>query len=183
MRTTLLLLTLGVVGCGGSGATISVGNDGFTVHDQGYFVSDTPDYCTAGGAGQMMLDFVDYDFICDPSHQPDKANAPHLEMRIILTMGASPDFATHPNMGLPYDSTAGITPDCTNGPGDIIVAQLLHYPDGNAGTMPDRIEYADSAHLLFTFFDKTKAKPNTGNYDLKFGADEVKHSFSIESCN
>ena len=176
---------LGVMGCGGgSGNTITVGGDTFTVHDEGYFFADGEDYCPAGGAGQMMLDFVDYQFICDPAHPPDKATgSPHLELRIILTMGPSPDFGTHPNMGLPYDSTAGVTPDCMNGPGDAIVAELLHYPDGNANTVPDRVEYADSAHLLFTFFDKTKVKPNTGNYDLKFAAGEVKNSFSIASCN
>jgi len=36
---------------------------------------------------------------------------------------------------------------------------------------------------LFTFYDPTKTKPNQGNYDLKFGANEVKNSFTIASCN
>ena len=184
MRTITLLLTLGVVGCGGSGNTVTVGSDTFTVRDEGYFYSDGHDYCAAGGNGQMMLDFVDYDFICDPTHQPDKApGSPHLELRIILTQGPLPDHGTHPNMGLPYDTTPGVTPDCANGPGDIIVGQLLHYPDGNAGTVPDRIEYADTAHLQFTFYDPTKMKPNTGNYDLKFGGGEVKSNFTIAACN
>ena len=184
MRTTLLAAALLVVGCGGSGSTISVGGDSFTVHDQGYFYSDGRDYCANGGAGQMMLDFVDYNFICDPGHTPDKAPlSPHLELRIILTQGPLPDHLTHPNMGLPYDSTAGVTPSCEMGPGDVVIGQLLHYPDGNAGTVPDRIQYTTSAHLLFTQYDATKMKPNQGNYDLKFGASEVKGSFTIASCN
>ena len=186
MRTTTLFLALfALVGCGGSGSDVKVGSDSFTVRDQGYFYSDGTDYCMGGGAGQMMLDFVDYNFICDPTHSPDKApNSPHLELRIILTQGALPDHLTHPNMGLPYDSTPGLTPDCSmSGGGDVIVAQLLHYPDGNDNTVPDRIQYATSAHLQFTSYDPTKAKANTGNYDLKFGASEVKNSFSIASCN
>ena len=185
MRTTILLLaSLLVVGCGGSGNEVSVGGDTFTIRDEGYFFTDGTDYCKNGGLGQMMLSFVDYNFICDPTHEPDKApNSPHLQLDIILTQGPSPDFATHPNMGLPYDSTAGVVANCETGSGDAIVARIVHYPDGNAGTVPDRIEYATSAHLLFTSFDKTKAKPNTGNYDLKFGASEVKSSFSIAACN
>ena len=185
MRTTILAAAaLLVIGCGGSGTTVTIGGDTFTIHDQGYFYSDAHDYCTFGGAGQMMLDFVDYNYICDPGHPPDKAPlSPHLELRIILTQGALPDHATHPNMMLPYDSTAGVTPNCAAGPGDLIIAQLLHYPDGNDGTVPDRIQYATSAHLQFTFYDPTKAKPNQGNYDLKFGASEVKSSFTIATCN
>jgi hypothetical protein len=184
MRTTILLALLTMSGCGGSGATITVGGDSFTVHDEGYFYSDSHDYCLNGGAGQMMLAFVDYNFICDPTHPPDKApNAPHLELDIILTQGALPDHLTHPNMGLPYDSTAGVMPNCETGSGDVIVARLVHYPDGNAGTVPDRIQYASSAHLQFTSYDETKAKANTGNYDLKFGASEVKNSFTIATCN
>lgn len=186
MRTTILFACLLGVGCGGSGSQVSVGQDSFTIRDEGYFFSDGTDYCMNGGLGQMMLSFVDYNFICDPTHTPDKApNSPHLQLDIILTMGPSPDFGTHPNMGLPYDSTPGVTPDCEapNGSGDLIVARIVHYPDGNQGTVPDRITYATSAHLQFTSFDKTKAKPNTGNYDLKFGASEVKNSFSIASCN
>ena len=184
MRTTLLFACLWAVGCGGSGSTITVGSDSFTVHDEGYFFSDGHDYCPGGGAGQMMLDFVDYNFICDPTHPPDKApNSPHFELRIILTQGPSPDFGVHPNMGLPYDSTPGLTPNCDMGPGDTIIGELVHYPNGNAGTVPDRVEYTTSAHLLFTFYDKTKAKPNQGNYDLKFPAGEVKNSFTIADCN
>lgn len=184
MRTTLLFASLLVVGCGGSGTEISVGQDTFTVRDEGYFFTNGSDYCANGGLGQMMLSFVDYNFICDPTHTPDKApNSPHLQLDIILTQGQSPDFATHPNMGLPYDSTPGVQANCETGSGDAIVARIVHYPNGNDGTVPDRIQYATSAHLLFTSFDKTKAKPNTGNYDIKFGASEIKNSFSIAACN
>jgi len=184
MRTTILLFALSLVGCGGSGSNITVGSDSFTVHDEGYFYTDGTTYCANGGAGQMMLSFVDYNYICDPTHTPDKApNAPHEQLDIILTQGASPDHLTHPNMGLPYDSTAGVTANCETGSGDVIVARLVHYPDGNDNTVPDRIQYATSAHLLFTQYDPTKAKPNQGNYDLKFGASEVKGSFTIAACN
>jgi hypothetical protein len=185
MRKTILLFgSLLVVGCGGSDSTITVNGNTMTIRDSGYFYSDGHDYCALGGAGQMMLDFVDYDFICDPSHTPDKApQSPHTELRIILTQGVLPDHLTHPNMMLPYDSDPSVTPDCTNGPGDVIIGQFLHYPDGNAGTVPDMITYATSAHLQFTQYDPTKAKPNKGTYDLKFGANEVKGSFTIFSCN
>ena len=184
MRTTLLIASLMVVGCGGSGNEVTVGGDTFTIRDEGYFFTNGTDYCANGGLGQMMLSFVDYNYICDPGHPPDKApNSPHLQLDIILTTGTSPDFATHPNMGLPYDSTLTTAPNCETGSGDLIVARIVHYPDGNAGTKPDRITYATSAHLLFTSFDKTKAKPNTGNYDLKFGTSEVKSSFTIAACN
>jgi hypothetical protein len=183
MRTTILLGALLVVGCGGTDA-IKVGGNTMTIHDQGYFYSDGHDYCTSGGAGQMVLDFVDYNFICDPGHTPDKApQSPHTELRIILTQGALPDHLTHPNMMLPYDSTAGVTPNCETGPGDVIIGQFLHFPDGNDGTVPDQIIYATSAHLQFTSYDPTKAKANSGNYDLKFGADEVKGNFTIFTCN
>jgi hypothetical protein len=173
-----------VVGCGGGGSTVTVGSDTFEIKDEGYFFTNGTDFCATGGLGQMKLAFVDYDFICDPTHPPDKApNSPHLELQIILTQGPAPDFGTHPNMGLPYDSTPGVTPNCETGSGDVIVGRLVHYPNGNDGTAPDRIQYASSAHLQFTFFDKTKAKPNQGNYDLKFGVSEVKGSFTIAACN
>jgi len=186
MRTTLLFACLAVVGCGGGGNTVTVGGDSFEIKDEGYYFTNGSDYCANGGLGQMKLAFVDYNFICDPGHIPDKApNSPHLELDIILTQGASPDFATHPNMSLPYDSTPGVTPNCeqAGGSGDLIVARLVHFPDGNDGTVPDRIQYATSAHLQFTSFDKTKTKPNQGNYDLKFGVSEVKGSFTIAACN
>jgi hypothetical protein len=175
---------LGLVGCGGSGGTdITVGGETMTIRDQGYFYSDGHDYCPGGGAGQMMLDFVDYNFICDPNHPPDKApNSPHDELRIILTMGPLPDHLTHPNMGLPYDNDPTVTPNCDMGPGDVIIAEFVHYANGNAGTVP-MIQYATKAHLQFTSYDETKMKPNTGNYDLKFGTSEVKGNFTIFNCN
>jgi hypothetical protein len=184
MRTTLLLACLTAIGCGGSGSTVTVGQDSFDIRDEGYYFTEGSDYCANGGLGQMKLAFVDYNFICDPGHPPDKApNSPHLELDIILTQGTSPDFATHPNMMLPYDSTPGVMANCEQGSGDAIVARIVHYPDGNDGTVPDRIQYATSAHLQFTSYDKTKMKPNQGNYDLKFGVSEVKGSFTIAACN
>jgi hypothetical protein len=184
MRTTIFFLTLSVMGCGGSGTDVTVAGDTFTIRDSGYFFSDGRDYCAEGGAGQMLLKFVDYNFICDPNHPPDlSGTAPHSELRIILTQGPSPDFATHPNMMLPYDNDPSVTPNCDTGPGDVIIGQYLHYPNGDPTTVPDKIVYASTAHLQFTAYDKTKTKPNTGNYDLKFGANQVKGSFSIFNCN
>ena len=122
--------------------------------------------------------------MCDPSHTPDKApNSPHTELRIILTQGVSPDHATHPNMHLPYDNDPTVTPNCDMGPGDVIIGQFLHYPNGNVGTVPDSIQYASSAHLQFTQYDPAKTMPNKGDYDLKFGGSEVKGSFTIFNCN
>jgi hypothetical protein len=184
MRTIILAFAVAVVGCGGSDQTFKVGGQTLTVRDQGYFYSDAHDYCTQGGAGQMMLDFVDYNFICDPGHAPQKdPEAPHVELRIILTQGPLPDHLTHPNMALPYDSDPSVTPNCETGPGDVIVGQFLHYPNGHDGQAPDMVQYATSAHLTFTQYDATKAKPNQGSFDLKFGADEVKSSFTIFTCN
>jgi hypothetical protein len=185
MRTeTILLAALAVAGCGSGGQTIKVGGKEMTIRDQGYFYSDTSDYCTAGGAGQMMLDFVDYNFICDPGHPPQKdPEAPHTELRIILTQGPLPDHLTHPNMGLPYDSDPSVMPNCDTGPGDVILAQFLHFPNGHDGVQPDGIQYATSAHLQFSEYDPTKSKPNKGSFDLKFGGDEVKQSFTIFNCN
>jgi hypothetical protein len=184
MRTTILLAALWVAGCGGSNTTFTVGGQTMTVRDSGYFYSDGHSYCPGGGAGQMMLDFVDYNYLCDPGHPPDKVPlSPHTELRIILTQGPLPDHLTHPNMMLPYDSTAGVQPNCDSGPGDVIVGQFLHFPDGNDGTLPDKVVYATSAHLQFTQYDTTKAKANSGSYDLKFGADEVKGSFTLFTCN
>jgi hypothetical protein len=184
MRATILLSAMLLAGCGGDDKTFSVGNLSLVVRDQGYFYSDAHDYCDMGGAGQMLLDFVDYNFICDPGNPPQKdPAAPHTELRIILTQGALPDHLTHPNMSLPYDSDPSVTPNCMTGPGDVIVAEFRHYPDGMPGTLPDQTIYATSAHLQFTQYDPTKMKPNTGNFDLHFGADQVKGSFTIFNCN
>lgn len=183
MRTTILVaLAIAVAGCGGGDQTFKVGNQSLTVRDSGYFYSDGTAYCDKGGLGQMMLDFVDYNFICDPGNPPQKnPDSPHVELRIILTQGPAPDHLTHPNMTIPYDSTT--TPNCQTGPGDVIIGEFLHYPNGHDGTAPDMIQYASSAHLQFTQYDATKAKPNQGSFDLKFGADEVKSSFTIYNCN
>jgi hypothetical protein len=176
---------LAAIGCGGSDSnTFKVANLSLTVQDQGYFYSDAHDYCDMGGAGQMLLDFVDYNFICDPMHAPQKdPNGPHTELRIILTQGILPDHLTHPNMSLPYDSDPTVQPNCTTGPGDIIVAEFRHYPNGMDGTAPDQTIYATKAHLQFDQYDPTKMKANTGSFDLKFGTDEVKSNFTIFNCN
>jgi hypothetical protein len=86
-------------------------------------------------------------------------------------------------MSIPYDSDPSVMPNCQTGPGDVILAQFLHFPNGHADAQPDSVQYATSAHLSFTQYDPTKMKPNQGNFDLKFGADEVKSSFTIFNCN
>ena len=188
MRKGALILfgVMALGGCGGGGdPTFKIAGNALTVRDQGYFYTDGHDYCEMGGEGQMMLDFVDYNFICDPAHSPQKnPNGAHTELRIILTMGrADQGFPTHPNQMLPFDSDPSVTPDCANGPGDIIIGQFRHYPNGMDGTAPDAISYATQAHLQFTEFDKTKMMPNKGNFELHFGADVVKENFTIYNCN
>jgi hypothetical protein len=173
-------------GCGGDGGqTFKIAGKSLQVRDQGYYVTDGADYCARGGLGQMMLRFVDYNFICDPGHAAQKdPNAAHTELRIILTMGpADQGFPIHPDQRMPFDSDPSLTPDCDNGPGDLIIGEFRHYPNGMDGTAPDAIQYATQAHLQFSEFDKTKMMPNKGNFELHFGGDVVKDDFTIFSCN
>lgn len=182
-RAWIVMGVLAVAGCGGD-ATFKVAGNSLDVRDQGYYYTDGADYCMTGGIGQVMLDFVDYNYICDPMHSPtpDPATTRHNELRIILTMGkASDGFPVHPNQNLPFDSTAGVTPNCDTGTGDLIVAEFVTFP---GAMQAPTVQYATSAHLQFTQFDATKMKPLKGNFDLHFGADEVKDgSFTIYNCN
>jgi hypothetical protein len=180
MRTLGLLMLAGAtVGCGGGSVTYSAAGYNLTVGDQGSFWSSGVDECAAGGTGQILLDFVDFSYLCDPTHPSQRsASASHIEMQIILTIGQPPDYNLHyPTMG-PYEVGHA---DCKNGPTSPAIAQMLHYPPST--TTADRVVQADSGTVNITQFDATKMKPLTGRFDLKFGADEVKDSFTIYNCN
>lgn len=181
MRAIIVVTMALLAGCGGK-PTYKVGAHSLALADEGYFYTDGTDYCGAGGLGQMMLRFVDYNYICDPNRgaTPDPKVSPHSELDIILTVGLQADgYPNHPNMGLPYDSS--VMANCTSN-SDLIVARFSYFPSGSS--MPAAfVQYSSSAHLLFTQFDKTKKTANKGNFDLHFGADEVKDTFSIFTCN
>ena len=111
-RAALVTAALLAVGCGKSTPTYKVGVNSLSVRDNGYYYTDGHfEFCQGGGAGQMMLDFVDFNFICDPLHPSERdAQLPHIEMRIILTIGVAPDFnanMAYPTMK-PYE-TGGLT--------------------------------------------------------------------------
>lgn len=182
MRATIVLAVALLAGCG-SKPVYSVGGHRLVLTDEGYYYTDGTDYCGAGGLGQMMLRFVDYNYICAPGigATPDPKVSPHAELDIILTTGLQADgYPNHPNMNLPYDATG--TVNCMTGPSDLIVARFSYF--GNGTDHPASfVAYDNQAHLQFTQFDKAKKKPNKGNFDLHFGADEVKDSFSIDTCN
>ena len=185
MRATIwmaALLPWVLVGCGGSSPTFKVAGNTLTVNDQGYFITDGRfDYCQGGGQGQLTLDFVDYNFICDPKNLPQKApESPHTELRVVLVTGPSPDYLTHyPTQKGPFNVA---TADCTN-TGAPAIAQFLHYPNGHDGVKPDSTMAASSGTVTITQFDPTKVKPLVGSFDLHFGGDELKTSFTIFACN
>lgn len=169
-------------GCGGGAKTYHVGTYDLPVADEGYFVTTGTDYCsTAGSPGQMMIDFVDFDFLCDPSHpQARDMNVAHTELRIILNIGLPPDYDNNypgTRNSVPYPITPG---NCTNGLGSD-QAQFLHYPPME--TTPDMVIEADSGSVAISQFDTSKTKPLMGEFDLHFGSKEVKDTFKLFSCN
>jgi len=181
MRASLVMAALLVVGCGKGTPTYKVGVNSLSVRDSGYYYTDGHfDFCQGGGAGQMLLDFVDYDFICDPMHPAARdSQLPHIELRIILTIGVAPDFnanTAYPTMK-PYEVQ---TADCVTA-GAPAVAQFLHFTPGL--DKPDSTVTASSGSVTITQFDPTKAKPLKGSFDLRFGGDQVKDSFSLFNCN
>ena len=132
----------------------------------------------------MMLDFVDYNFICDPNAYARQGAelAARPSSRIILTQGALPDHLTHPNMGLPYDNDSERDADCDDRTGRRrSSAQFLHYPDGNAD---DRARLDRSTRrrrtLQFTPYDPTKTQAESrASTTCTFGGSEVKGTFTI----
>jgi hypothetical protein len=168
-------------GCGGGAKTFDVATYSLAVADEGYFMATDNAYCSTGSPGQMLIDFVDYDFLCDPTHQPARDNnVPHTELRIILNIGNPPTFDNNypgTSKSVPYPIQMG---DCTNGIG-ADQAQFLHYPA--MSTTPDMTIQADSGSVSISQFDITKVKPLMGQFDLKFGNKEVKDTFKVFSCN
>lgn len=174
-------LLLVAAGCGGGAKTYDVGTYSLAVQDEGYFLTTDTSYCPQGSPGQMLIDFVDFDFLCDPTHpQARDANVAHTELRIILNVGTAPDFdGNYPGTrnSMPYPITPG---NCMSGLGSD-QAQFLHYPP--MSTTPDMTIEADSGSVSISQFDVTKVKPLMGAFDLHFGAKEVKDTFKVFSCN
>lgn len=178
MRTTLLFMSLALVvslaGCGGSPVTLTIGSQSLTIQDQGYYTTNGVDYCMAGAPKQMLLKFVDYNFICDPKNQPERdPGREHLELDIILSMN---NPLRDPR--LPY--TVGRA-DCTNGPTAEAIAELVHFPPN--GKAPDTTTQADSGSVTFTSYPTDRTKAWAGTYDLVFGGSHVKEPFTIYACN
>jgi hypothetical protein len=182
MRPLIALAAMLVAGgCGKGTGTYTVGGNTLTVRDSGYYYTDGRfDFCPGGGAGQLLIDFVDYNYICDPTHAPERDVAlPHLETRIVLTIGVAPDFNTngaYPTMK-PYDVMPA---DCQND-GAPAIGQFLQYTAGL--DKASSVALASSGTVTITQFDPTKAKPLKGSFDLRFGGDQVKDSFQLFNCN
>src|SRR6184192_2832618 len=130
VRAILVTAALLAVGCGKGTPTYKVGINSLSVRDNGYYYTDGHfDFCPGGGAGQMLLDFVDFNYLCDPLHPSERdVQLPHIELRVILTIGVAPDFnanMAYPTMK-PYEVSAV---DCQTA-GAPAVAQFLHFTPG-----------------------------------------------------
>ena len=167
------LITL-VAGCGSSPVTITVGTQTLTIKDEGYFTTSGVDYCAAAAPGEMLLDFVDFNFLCDPKNPPERDKAvPHTELQIVLSMN---NPLRDPRK--PY--VVGVA-DCQNGPTAEAIGRFLHYPPNS--TQPDMTMQATSGNVTITQFPSDKTKPWVGTYDLVFNNTHVKEAFTIYACN
>jgi hypothetical protein len=181
MRSSLIVvgLTVALVGCGGGTPTYSAAGYSVTVGDQGYYSYSDSFACRAGGVGELVLDFVDYNYICDPSNPPQRAdNIEHVTLQIILTIGLPPDYAPHYPTKAPYEVGKA---NCIDGPTSPAIVQFLHYAPG--GQTPDKVVQADSGSVTIAQFQPDKSKPLKGTFDVMFGGEHLKDSFSLESCN
>ena len=183
MRSTSLGLTLvaSVFALGGCGGSSEIKAAGMTldIGDQAYFSFTGADACPAGGTGQLLLDFVDFNYLCDPNHPSGRStNSAHVELQVIVTIGQPPDYAQHYPTLAPYEVG---TADCKNGPTMAAIGEMLHYPAGS--TSPDRTVQADSGSVTFSQFDPAKMKQLKGHFELHFGGDTVKQDFALDSCN
>ncbi len=178
--TFAALAAVAVAGCGGDTKSYSAGSYALTVGDKGYFSYSDSHECRAGGIGELVLDFVDYNYICDPSQPPQRdENLEHITFQIIITIGAPPDYnGSYPGKN-PY--TVSNQANCIQGPSSPLIAQFLHFAP--KGQTPDRTLQADTGTLDITVFDPDHKKPLEGKFDLHFGAEEIKDSFKLESCN
>jgi hypothetical protein len=176
MRSLFFVAACLLCGCGSSSQQFTVDGHTMTVLDQGYFTTSGVDYCMAGAPGQMLIDFVDYNYICDPHHQPQRDPAvQHYELQIVLSMN---NPQRDPFM--PYQVGPA---DCTNGPTMEAIVRFLHYP-ANAKS-PDTTTQADSGTVTITKpLPVNKAQnPLLGNFDAVFGGTHLKSTFSIYACN
>jgi hypothetical protein len=167
-------VAVALAGCNAAPVTITVGSQTMTVLDEGYYTTTGVDYCMAGAPNQMLLKFVDYNYICDPKNQPERDPAvQHLELDIILSMN-------NPLRDPKQPYVVG-TADCTNGPTAEAIAEFIHFP-ANAKT-PDSTTQADSGNVTFTQYPTNRSLPWVGTFDLVFGAQTVKQAFTIYACN
>jgi hypothetical protein len=174
LRACMLLAGVVLAGCNAAPVQFTVGAQTLTVHDQGYFLTNGVDYCNAGAPRQMKLDFVDYNFICDPRNQPQRDPAvPHLELAVVLSMNNTLRDLLKPFVVGPAD--------CANGPTSEAIGFFLHYPANS--TKPDMTVQATSGSVQFTETPADKGKPWVGTMDLAFNAQHVKQAFSIYACN
>ncbi len=170
---TLATMLLGLAGCGQSPVQVTVGGRMLTALDQGYFTTTGTQYCNAAAPGELMLDFVDYNYICDPHNPPQRDPAlSHMELQLVL--------AQDPNLNPARAYVVG-TADCTNGPTAEAIARFLHYPPNSK--MPDVTTQADSGTVTLSSFPKDRTKAIVGSFDLVYGATHVKSSFSVYACN
>lgn len=178
---TFVVGACALVGCGGSNEIKAAGYT-LDVGDSAYFSYDNAQACPHGGLGELVLDFVDYNYLCDPHHASTRNPASsHVELKIIVTIGPAPDYAgSFPTLH-PYEVGPA---DCDNGPTSPAIAQMIHYPAGDSsGNTPDAIKQADSGSVQFTTFKADKSQQLKGVYELHFGSDVVKSSFALDSCN
>jgi hypothetical protein len=178
----LLTMVVATIGCSNE-RHYSVGGNSLTVRDQGYFYTVGHfDFCPGAGAGQLLIDYVDYKYLCDPMHASELDPAiPRYELRVLLTIGLAPEFnanGAYPTLA-PYQVMAA---DCQIS-GAPAIAQWVHYP-GNGTAVPDSVIPAASGTVKVTQFDPNKVKPLMGSFELRFpGGDEIKDTFSLEACN
>jgi hypothetical protein len=177
--TMLAVAGLGMAGCGGGTKSYSAGQYSLTVGDQGYYSYSDSFACHAGGVGELVLNFVDFNYLCDPgTPQQRDENQEHVTFQLVITVGVAPDYnGVYPTM-MPYEVG---TANCIDGPTSPAIAQFLHYAP--KGQSPDRVLQADSGVVNIKEFWPDKSNALKGNFDVKFGAEEIKDSFSIESCN
>jgi len=166
-------------GCGGNSGEIKAAGFTLDIGDQAYFSYANAQECAAGGVGELVLDLVDFNYLCDPQHPSGRnPGSSHTELKIIVTVGLPPMYSgSYPTLA-PY--MVG-TADCKNGPTSPAIGELLHYPANS--TVPDMIKQADSGSVNFTQFDPDKKKQLKGHYELHFDSDVIRSDFALDSCN
>jgi hypothetical protein len=178
--TFAALAAVVIAGCGGDTKSYSAGSYSVSIGDKAYYAFANAQECPAGGLGELVLKFVDYNYICDPTQPPQKdENIEHTTFEIIVTIGPPPDYSGSYPGKKPYEVSNKA--NCIQGPTSPLIGQFVHFAP--KGQIPDRTLQADSGVLNITVFDPDNKKPLEGNFDLHFGAEEIKDSFKLESCS